>query len=169
MAFCSKCGNEMQEGAKFCEKCGANFETGENSNASFDAVKEKFENFNNTADTTYEYDAADINNNKVMAILAYIGILVLVPLLAAKESKFARFHTNQGLVLWILSLACSIVMSIVTSVATIIGLWPLSLVTSLVSGAVGIITLVFMILGIVNAATGKAKELPLIGSIKIIK
>jgi len=169
MAFCSKCGNEMQEGAKFCEKCGANFETGENSNASFDVVKEKLENFNNTADTTYEYDAADINNNKVMAILAYIGILVLVPLLAAKESKFARFHTNQGLVLWILSLACSIVMSIVTSVATIIGLWPLSLVTSLVSGAVGIITLVFMILGIVNAATGKAKELPLIGSIKIIK
>ena len=32
-----------------------------------------------------------------MAILAYFGILVLIPILAAKDSKFARFHANQGL------------------------------------------------------------------------
>ena len=41
-----------------------------------------------------EVTPEDVQNNKVFAILAYIGILVLVPIFAAKESKFARFHAN---------------------------------------------------------------------------
>ena len=36
-----------------------------------------------TEDNTSEFDQEDINQNKVMAVLAYIGILVLVPLLVA--------------------------------------------------------------------------------------
>ena len=44
-------------------------------------------------------DPQDVQANKVMAILAYFGLLVFVPLFAAKESRFARFHTNQGLIL----------------------------------------------------------------------
>lgn len=105
-------------------------------------------NFNNTTDTTSDYDTADIEENKIFAILAYIGILWLVGLLAAKDSKFARFHVNQGIVLFIAALL---------SVIPIIG-WIWSMVV-----------FVFAIIGIVNAATGKAKELPLIGGIKIIK
>ena len=42
-------------------------------------------------------DPNDVQSNKVMAILAYFGILFLIPLLAAKESAYARYHTNQGL------------------------------------------------------------------------
>ncbi|MEI8042594.1 MAG: DUF4339 domain-containing protein [Verrucomicrobiota bacterium] len=41
-------------------------------------------------------DPADVDKNKIFAVLAYLGILFLVPLLAAKESRFARYHTNQG-------------------------------------------------------------------------
>ena len=41
-------------------------------------------------------DPNDVQSNKVMAILAYFGILFLIPLLAAKESAYARYHTNQG-------------------------------------------------------------------------
>ena len=36
----------------------------------------------------------DIEKNKIMAVLAYI--IFLIPLLAAKDSPFAKFHTNQG-------------------------------------------------------------------------
>ena len=53
---------------------------------------------NNTTDSTYEFDQKDIEQNKVMALLSYLGILVLVPLLGAKGSKYARFHTSQGTV-----------------------------------------------------------------------
>ena len=46
-------------------------------------------------------DIRDAQDNKVMAILAYFGPVVLVPILAARESRFARYHANQGLVLLI--------------------------------------------------------------------
>ena len=35
---------------------------------------------NNTPDTTAEYDPKDIADNKVMAVLAYLSWLVLIPL-----------------------------------------------------------------------------------------
>ena len=41
------------------------------------------------------------DNDKLMGVLAYLGILVLIPLLAAKDSKFAQFHAKQGLTLFI--------------------------------------------------------------------
>lgn len=43
-------------------------------------------------------DEKDIEDNKLIAALSYLGILVLIPLLAKKESKFAQFHAKQGLV-----------------------------------------------------------------------
>ena len=110
----------------------------------------------NTADTTADYDKKDIEDNKIMAILAYIGILFLVPLLAAKDSKFARFHASQGLILFLLGLAGALVLII-----PILG-W-------LVSALVSIATLVLMILGIINVCQGKAKELPIIGKINLLK
>src|SRR3990172_4102389 len=38
-----------------------------------------------------ETDATDIAANKVYAVLAYLGPLFLVPLLAAPQSRFARY------------------------------------------------------------------------------
>lgn len=156
MAFCSKCGAELEEGAKFCPLCGEATRAQNTAESVADTVKEKFNEFNNTADTTNEYDPADIEENKVMAVLSYIWILFLVPLLAAKNSKFARFHANQGLVLFLAGIASGVV-----AVIPILG-WILSVVCS-------IVLTVLMILGIINAATGKAKELPIIGKISLIK
>lgn len=113
----------------------------------------------NTPDTTAEYDAADIEQNKVMGILSYIFILWLVPLLAAPQSKFARVHANQGLVLFLADLVCGVI-------GFVLNLIPL--VGGILGWLLGVVILVLMILGIVNAATGKAKELPLIGKIKLI-
>ncbi len=44
----------------------------------------------------------DIEENKFIASLSYLGILVLVPLLVKKDSKFSQFHAKQGLVLLII-------------------------------------------------------------------
>ena len=149
MAFCSKCGAELEEGAKFCALCGAATEVKTTADSVAETVKDKFEEFNNTADTTNEYDPADIENNKVMAVLAYFGILVLIPIFAAKESKFARFHANQGLVLWL-----------ATIILNAIGIIPI--IGTIISLIGSIAAFVLFILGIINAATGKAKELPII-------
>ncbi len=132
-----------------------------------ESFEEKLTALNETADTTAQYDADDIEKNKAMAIIAYLGILVLIPLLAAKESKFARFHTNQGLVLCLSAIVYSILYSILSSIIIAIS-WRLAFLVSIL-GLVGIVFFVLMILGIINAANGKAKELPVIGKYKLLK
>lgn len=132
-----------------------------------ESFEEKISAINNTPDTTSEYDPQDIEKNKVMAVLAYFGILVLVPILAAKESKFARFHANQGLILLLASVAYYIVYSILASI--IIGIsWHLYWLVSII-GFLGLAFFVWFVIGLINAATGKAKELPLIGHFKLLK
>jgi uncharacterized membrane protein len=101
------------------------------------------------------FEKEDIEKNKAMAILAYI--IFLIPLLAAKESKFAMYHANQGLVLFLAALAVNVVGGIVPFIGWFIIL-PLG----------NLFIVVLAILGIVNAAKGEAKPLPLIGGFKII-
>ena len=95
-------------------------------------------------------------NNKLLAAISYIWILFLVPLFAAKDDAFARFHANQGLLLFIASIILGII-SIIPFVGPII------------SAIGGIVTFIFMILGIINALKGEMKPLPFIGGIEIIK
>ena len=121
----------------------------------------------NMKDHTSEFDPTDIQNNKTMGILSYIGLLVLVPIFAAKDSKFARFHANQGLVLVI---AQAIITTVLSITAVILGLipyvgWFLALIVRLLIPVVYIPS----IIGIINAAKGQAKELPIIGGIRILK
>ncbi|MFA6295984.1 MAG: hypothetical protein WC663_01380 [Patescibacteria group bacterium] len=92
-------------------------------------------------------DSKDIEENKIFAVLSYLGVLVIVPLLAKKESKFAMFHAKQGLILligWVIS-------------------WLLSFV--FIGFILDVIMIVFSIWGIVNAATGKYAKLPVIGDL----
>ncbi|MDR1394454.1 MAG: hypothetical protein LBJ62_10955 [Bifidobacteriaceae bacterium] len=123
--------------------------------------------------------AADIQQNKVMAVLAYIGLLVLIPLIAAKDSKFARYHANQGLVLLVAEIAYGVIYGIVIGIASAGAVAAASAgsaaglagagIVSLLLGLIGIVFLVFAIIGIVNAAKGEFKPLPLIGKITFLK
>lgn len=173
MAFCSKCGAALEEGSKFCPACGeaVKMSTEEKvSNAASDFA-DKVSKLNDTADTTAEFDQKDISDNKAMAILSYLSLLVLIPIFAAKNSKFARFHANQGLVLLIAEAAYGVASSILIALFTFI-FWRIYAVAVLISTILRIVNVLFLvlaILGIVNAAQGKAKELPIIGKIKILK
>lgn len=116
------------------------------------------------------FNTEDVNGNKVFGILAYIGILFLVPLFAAKDSQYARFHTNQGLVLFIAEVILNIAAKIVIGIFSVASLGllavPISIVLNLVVWAFSV---GFMILGIVNACSGEAKVLPVIGNITILR
>lgn len=93
----------------------------------------------------------DAEENKAMAAIGYLGILFLVPLLAAKNSPFAQYHAKQGLVLFILEV--------------IIGaLSALPFIGWFIVGPIGgIITIILFIMGIINALGGKQQPLPVIG------
>ena len=90
------------------------------------------------------------NGNKVFAILSYIGILWIIGLLADKESEFTKFHVNQGIWLFIIS--------VVGAIIPCLG-W-----------IVDVVMFVFMIMGIIYAAKGETKTLPLFYKLpKIVK
>ncbi len=131
--------------------------------------KLKFENI------TAEFDAQDISSNKVLALVSYLGILVLIPIFAAKDSKFAKFHANQGLTLLIGNLALAVVEFVV---GLILGLtlYKIAIVGSILSTLVGLVFWVIRIAlfalaiyGIVCAVQGKAVKFPYFDKITILK
>ncbi len=100
----------------------------------------------------------DIEKNKVNAILSYIGILIIVPLLSdeAKKSTFAKFHLNQGLVLLIASVVLSVV-------------WVIPVLGWLVGFFGSIVLFVIWVMALIGAIQGETKPMPLLGNIELIK
>jgi uncharacterized membrane protein len=90
----------------------------------------------------------------VMGVLAYLGPLVLVPLLAAKDDAFAQFHARQGILIFAVE-----VIVYVLSGMLLYGFFFLWQLISLINLA----CLVFSIIGIVNVIQKKETPLPIIG------
>ena len=101
------------------------------------------------------YTPEDIDKNKTMAGLAYL--LFFLPLIACPESRYAKFHANQALLLLITGIVGNVILGIIP----VIG-WMLMPIF-------GIGVLILGIMGLVNGFGGKAKQLPLIGKFTIIK
>ncbi|AOM81719.1 DUF4870 domain-containing protein [Salisediminibacterium beveridgei] len=126
--------------------------------------------------STVKSGSSDAEDNKVMAVLAYLGILVLVPLLAAKESRFAQYHANQGLVLFIAGIGGFIVLSIFSTITSMI-LGNIPVLGALVGLFLGgllyfiawIAVMILVIMGILNAVKGEEKPLPVIGKYNLLK
>ncbi len=90
--------------------------------------------------------------NTTMAIIAYI--LFFVPLLTgdAKKDSFVKYHTKQGLVLFLLV----VLLNVIDWIVPYYYWWTFNWILSLG-------TLVLLIIGISNAASGKQRPLPLVG------
>ncbi|MFH1246393.1 MAG: DUF4870 domain-containing protein [Candidatus Liptonbacteria bacterium] len=93
---------------------------------------------------------AEKPSHNPIAALSYLGILVIVPLLVAKDDPFVKFHVKQGIVLLISYVVASAVMII-----PILG-WIAGVLLFLMN-------VVLMIMGIIHSLNGEEKELPVIG------
>lgn len=92
------------------------------------------------------------DQDKIMLVLAYLGILALIPLLTVKDSDYVKWHAKQGLVL---GLGSFVVMSI------LVMLGPLAFANCLLAPA----TLVLIVLGIMKAMGGVRWRIPLVADI----
>lgn len=122
---------------------------------------------NNTSDHTAEFAPEDILNNKVISAVCYIPILFFLPLVVCPNSRFGRFHANQSLALFLVGVVCSIALGVVHLVTVFLP--PVGVVVWIVRQLFGVAVLLFVILGAVNTANGKAKELPIVGKAKMIQ
>ena len=166
MVYCGSCGTKYEDGMRFCPSCGAS--TGSKQEADSQAGQSTVYQTPLANGAPAKDDIRDAQDNKAMAILAYFGPLVLVPIFAAKESNFARYHANQGLVLCIAAILYGIVYAILSSITILISLGA-GLVITFIIGLVFWVFGIFSIIGIVRACKGEKKPLPLIGGITILK
>lgn len=121
-------------------------------------------NIFNTKDRTAEFDAEDIKKNKIMGILSYLSFLVVIPMFAAKDSKWARFHANNGLILAILEIGLCILFGL-------LGMIPYAgFILWIIGWMCCLVPIALSVFGIIFAVQGKARDLPVIGGkIKIIR
>jgi len=161
MAFCNYCGTQTPDGVKFCASCGK--EVAANS------AQQQAGTPSAVTGAPQQTDNQDVQDNKTMAILAYIHILVLIPLLsgAYKASHFVKYHTNQGTVLFVTWFIYSIAHRILVPILIFIPIIGWILIPIL--GLVHLVFVVLSILGIINAANGTMKPLPVIGGFTIVK
>ncbi len=87
------------------------------------------------------FDPKDVEENKVIAALSYLSILVFIPLLTKKDSKFAQAHAKQGLVM--------LIAAVVLSFIPIAG-WALDIVIFIIG-----------LVALINALQGKYWKVPL--------
>jgi len=104
------------------------------------------------------YGMQPYGNDKTMGVVAYITLIgFLVALFGGsntgRRSPYLNFHLNQSLIIILANLIAGIVGSF----------------SSAVGGALSLVVFVFWIMGIVGAAKGQTKSLPLIENIKLIK
>ncbi|MCE0498688.1 MAG: DUF4339 domain-containing protein [Methylacidiphilales bacterium] len=114
-----------------------------------------------------EVDAEDAEKNKLFGIIAYVSILWLVPYLAAKDSPFAKYHANQGFVLFIVEVALWLVLTIIYQIIGMLGLSAFASIAFVLSFA-WLAILGLVIYGVLNAAFGKCVPLPVIGGVRVL-
>jgi len=93
-----------------------------------------------------------MKRSKFLAILSYINFLVLIPLFAAGRNEFVKKHMKQGLFL----LLCLVLLPFVLIIP---------LVGWILGGVWAAVLVVLWIMGVISAATGHERSLPLIGKL----
>lgn len=99
----------------------------------------------------------DIRANKTIAGLAYL--IFFLPMVLRPHSAFGRFHANQALLLFVISLG-NVFLRMFLSFAPTLG--------NVVFAIICIVCVVFAILGMLSAFIGKASKLPLIGGLRLL-
>lgn len=117
-------------------------------------LSDKFKNMENqnTSQPKVSEQKSEKTNSMVMGILAYLGILIVIPLIVSRNKPFVKFHIKQGLIL----LAIDIILWFIKS-----WFWVLIPLINLFEVAV----FVLVIIGIINVAHKKEKALPIVGSL----
>lgn len=158
MAFCKKCGSEIKENMEFCTICGEKIGAGNKTKSTIKRGSDISNKVTGKVEGLQE-DKQDINENRIMAILAYV--IYLIPMYGARNSKFARYHACQGRLLFQeyfgLIVGCLVFLTIFSWLPADGILFKIVLI--LVIFEVGVIVISHVI-GIIHACKGEMKPLP---------
>ena len=155
---CSKCGLQLEDGVAFCPNCGSSTTGGPQPQQAQQPQQQVV--YVNPADHTAEFTAQDIADNKLFATLPYLMSIigVIITLLGAAESPYAKFHVRQALKIDVLNIMLVFISSVLSWTCII----PLA-------GIIAIITLlVVRIICLIQVFMGKAKEPVIVKEFKFL-
>jgi len=95
------------------------------------------------------FDKKDIDDNKVLAALSYLWILVFIPLFLKKDSKFAQEHAKQGLVMFIIGLVGMFIFWI-----------------PLIGWLLWLVLVILNLIAIIKCLMGEFWEVPVLGALR---
>ncbi len=149
MKFCPNCKVTYDDSANVCGQCGGPLTYVPNQ-VTVDPT-----------DHTAEFDARDISENKVLAMVPYLlSVLgIIIALLAAGSSPYTAFHVKQALKITV----CEALLGIIAAVLAI---------TIIVPIAAAICLLVLVVVNIIcffGVCNGKAKEAPIVSKFGFLK
>jgi uncharacterized membrane protein len=138
MAFCSKCGTQVPDGAGFCPSCGTTVSAGGG----------------NTAMSTARTSGMQSN---IAALLSYVVIIAIVFLIIEpfKNDKFVRFHAFQSIFYWIAVIVIFMLIGMVFPLSIwLLVYWPLRL-----------LSFILMVFLMYKAYNNEKFKLPFIGDL----
>ncbi|MBF0479235.1 MAG: hypothetical protein HQL26_07100 [Candidatus Omnitrophica bacterium] len=97
-----------------------------------------------------QFDEQQIVDGKVMAVLAYLTVLCIIPLLFQKNNEFVLYHGKQGLVIFVAEVGIFILHILLGVLILKIGMF---------------LMLLFSFVGIIAVLQGRQINLPVISEI----
>lgn len=177
MAFCPNCGAQYPDGSASCPNCGYIFTPvnpapqqpqGQPEQPQPQMPYQPMPPYQqpyyqpmpvvDQYDHTAEYDAKDISDNKIFAMLPYLtGVIgMIICLLAAQKSEYAMFHVREAAKIYVVELLLALCLCV-----PFIG-W-------IFSGIMIPVMAIVEIIMFISVCKGKAKEAPIVKKLKFLK
>ena len=167
MAQCMNCKNQIPDDSTFCPICGAAV----NAKRPYQdqgyapqpdpSYRSQYRPVVPAHDHTAEFNAEDISENKVYCmlpyLLSYFGIIIA--LMGAKDSAYAKFHIRQAMKYCVVELLLGIVTAALC--------W--TIIVPIISGLALTVLSVLKIITFFEVCSGKAVEPILIRDLKFLK
>ena len=96
-----------------------------------------------------QVSSKEIEDNKLLAAISYLGFLCLVPLFLKKSSPYVQFHAKQGLVF--------LIAEVIASFVNIIPFFGI-----MVFGIVSLLFLIISLVAFVKTFNGESWEIPFV-------
>ena len=168
MAYCLNCKAKLEEDDVVCPFCGG--ETGGRGSLRqmSDKITVDIRTLLYTEDEAGDMDPYDVKENKWAAAFAYFFITLFLPLGIRRQSDFARFHGNQAIVLLLTALFSG---GAVLMAGAVLNLIPIAgeILAALLKALWGIAMLCYLLFGLRMAVTGRARALPVIGRLRLLR
>ena len=132
----------------YCSKCGSSLNEG-------DKV------CGNCGEPVPGANRSSSNSNEIwMGILSYLGVLALIPYLVKDQTPFVRAHAVRGINLLLLEVIVWVAVGVFSFIPVL---------NDILSTLAGLASFVLSLIGIINVANKEDKDLPFIGTIRMIK